>query len=80
MTVPLPLTYGEVMINNWEIIGNFMYPALVFRRLLALVRAGLLNLEAIRIKSFPLTEAPAAIEAAANSSGLQSSIVRPPSK
>lgn len=77
MTVPLPLTYGEVMLNNWEIIGNFMYPADVFRRLLSLVRAGLLDLGAIQIKSFPLTELPAAIEAASNSSGLQSTIVKP---
>jgi hypothetical protein len=22
--VPLPITYGEVMRNNWEIIGHFI--------------------------------------------------------
>jgi alcohol dehydrogenase len=25
MTVPLPLAYAQVLANNWEIIGNFMY-------------------------------------------------------
>jgi alcohol dehydrogenase len=80
MTAPLPLTYGEVMRNNWEIIGNFMYPADVFRRILSLVRAGLLNLDVIQVKSFSLIELPAAIEAASNSSGLQSTIVKPASK
>jgi alcohol dehydrogenase len=77
MSVPLPLTYGEVMLNNWEIIGNFMYPPDVFRRILALVRPGLLDLGSIQIKSFPLAEVPAAIEAASKSSGLQSTIVKP---
>jgi alcohol dehydrogenase len=30
------------MVNNWEIIGNFMYPNAAYRRLLELVRAGTL--------------------------------------
>ena len=77
MTVPLPLNYGEVMLNNWDIIGNFMYPADVFRRILSLVRAGLLDLDAIQIKSFALAELTAAIEAASEASGLQSTIVKP---
>jgi alcohol dehydrogenase len=67
------------LLNNWEIIGNFMYPADVFRRILSLVRAGLLKLDAIQTKSFALSELPAAIEAAANSSGLQSTVVKPAS-
>jgi hypothetical protein len=39
-----------------------------------------LDLNAIPIKAFPLTELPAAIEAASNSTGLQSIIVKPASK
>jgi alcohol dehydrogenase len=77
MTSPLPVNYGEVMRNNWEIIGQFMYPPDVFRRLQALTRSGLLNLSAIQIEAFPLAELPAAIEAASKSSGLQSVIVKP---
>jgi alcohol dehydrogenase len=77
MTSPSPVNYGEVMRNNWEIIGQFMYPPDVFRRLQALTRSGLLNLSAIQIEAFPLAELPAAIEAASKSSGLQSVIVKP---
>jgi alcohol dehydrogenase len=35
MTTPLPLPYGEVIRNNWEIIGQFMYPAHAYRSCLA---------------------------------------------
>jgi alcohol dehydrogenase len=77
MTSPLPINYSEVMRNNWEIIGHFMYPPDVFRRLQSLTRAGLLSLDPIQIETFPLAELPAAIEAASKSSGLQSVIVKP---
>ena len=77
MSVPLPLNYGEVMRNDWEIIGHFMYPPDTYRRILALVRSGLLDLGAIEIKAFPLAEVPVAIEAASKSSGLQVTIVKP---
>ena len=77
MAVPLPLTYGEVMLNNWEIIGNFMYPRDVFLRLVALLRAGILNLKAIKVQSFTLSDLPAAMDAAANSSSLDCTIVKP---
>jgi alcohol dehydrogenase len=43
MSAPLPLTYSEVMFNNWEIIGQFMYPVDAYRRLLDLLRTGLLD-------------------------------------
>jgi alcohol dehydrogenase len=71
------LTYGEVMLNNWEIIGNFMYPPDVFRRILSLVRSGLLDLNEIQLNVFPLSQLPVAIEAASKSFGLQSVIVKP---
>jgi alcohol dehydrogenase len=77
MTSPLPINYGEVMRNNWEIIGHFMYPPDVFRRLQALTRAGLLNLGAIQVETFALVDLPAAIEAASKSAGLQSVLVKP---
>ena len=48
MTVDLPIPYTQVMLNNWEILGQFMYPASAYRRLVDLVRAGLLDLAAIR--------------------------------
>ena len=58
MTTPLPLSYGEIMRNNWEIIGQFMYPAGAYRSLLGLVRAELLDLKPIRVLQFPLAALP----------------------
>jgi len=35
------------MLNDWEIIGQFMYPAGAYRRLLELLRSGLLDISPI---------------------------------
>ena len=56
MTVDLPLPYTAVMLNNWEILGQFMYPASAYRRLLDLLRCGLLDISAIRPRVFPLAD------------------------
>jgi alcohol dehydrogenase len=74
MAVPLPLTYAEVMLNNLEIIGNFMYPANVFLKLLALIRAGLLDLRAIEMQKFSLADLPAAMDAAEKAGGLSCTV------
>ena len=37
MTAPLPVPYTMIMLNSWEILGQFMYPASAYRRLLELV-------------------------------------------
>jgi alcohol dehydrogenase len=76
MTVPLPINYGEVLINDWEIIGNFMYRASAYLGLVALLRAGLLDLGPVRIASFALADLPQAIEAAATMRGLACTVVR----
>ncbi len=72
MTTPLPLSYGETMRNNWEIIGQFMYPAGAYRSLLGLMRAELLDLKPIRVLQFPLEAPPAAMDAAAKATSLES--------
>jgi alcohol dehydrogenase len=77
MSAPLPLTYMELMANNWEIIGQFMYPADAYRRLLDLVRAGLLDISPIRPRVFPLAELPDAMEAAATAASLECVVVQP---
>ena len=77
MATPLPLDYGTVMINNLEIIGQFMYPGDAYRRLLELVRTGLLDLRAIAPRVFPLAELPAALDAAAVAGSLECVVVRP---
>ena len=75
MAVPLPISYLDVMLNNLEIIGQFMYPQDTFMRLVELARAGLLNLRAIRARSFPLEALPAAMEAAAATDALECIVV-----
>ena len=77
MSVPLPISYLDVMLNNLEILGQFMYPRDAFMRLGALVRAGLLDLHAIRARSFALEALPAAMEAAATAGGLECVVVTP---
>jgi alcohol dehydrogenase len=77
MTVPLPLTYSDFMRNNWEILGQFMYPADAYRRLLDLVRSGLLDLGAIRPRVYPLSALPEAMDAAAGAGNLECVVVRP---
>ena len=78
MAVPLPISYLEVMLNSLEIIGQFMYPSDAFMRLIDLARAGLLDLRAIRVRSFPLEALPEAMEASATAGGLEC-VVTPPS-
>jgi alcohol dehydrogenase len=54
-----------------------MYPAGAYRRLLDLVRAGLLNLGAIRPVIFKLDALPDAIETAATANNLECVVVQP---
>jgi alcohol dehydrogenase len=77
MTTPLPLSYGDVMRNNLEIIGQFMYPAGAYRSLLGLVRAELLDLKPIRVLRFPLAALPAAMDAAAKATNLECVVIEP---
>lgn len=77
MTVPLPVPYIQLMTNDLEIIGQFMYPADASRRLLDFVSAGLLNISAIVPKVFGLADLPQAMEAAANATNLECIVVRP---
>jgi alcohol dehydrogenase len=77
MTTELPLPYAAVMLNSWEIIGQFMYPASAYRRLLDLLRCGLLDISAIRPRVFPLTALPEAMEAAASAGNLECIVMQP---
>lgn len=77
MTVPLTFSYSDIMRNNREIIGQFMYPADAYSRLVGLLRAGLLNINAIRPVVFDLGALPAAMEAATTVGSLECVVVRP---
>lgn len=77
MTVDLPIPYAAVMLNSWEILGQFMYPASAYRRLLDLLRSGLLDISAIRPRVYPLAALPEAMEAAATVGNLECIVMQP---
>jgi alcohol dehydrogenase len=77
MTVDLPIPYTTAMLNDWEILGQFMYSAGAYRRLVALVRSGLLDPRKVRPRVFALTDLPAAMEAAASAGSLEIVVARP---
>jgi alcohol dehydrogenase len=78
MAVPLSLSYAEVMLNNLEIIGHFMYPANVFPKLQALIRSGLLDLKVMPVQCFCLADLRAAMDAAEKATGLSCTVVKTP--
>lgn len=77
MTTDLPIPYTAVMINSWEMLGQFMYPANAYRRLLELLRSGLLDIRAIQPRVYPLADLPQAMEAAATAGNLECIVMRP---
>ena len=77
MTTDLPLSYTTLMRNSWEIIGQFMYPASAYRRLLDLLRSGLLDISAIRPRVYPLAALPEAMEAATAAGNLECIVMQP---
>jgi len=77
MTTVLPVPYTLMMLNGWEILGQFMYPTSAYRRLLELLRSGLLDLDAIQPRLYPLADLPQAMEAAASAGNLEYVVMRP---
>ncbi len=77
MTTDLPVPYTTLMVNSWEILGQFMYPASAYRRLLDLLRSGLLDIDPIRPRVYPLAALPEAMEAAASAGNLECIVMRP---
>jgi alcohol dehydrogenase len=77
MTAEMPVPYMTVMLNNWEILGQFMYPADAYRRLLGLVRTGLLDITAIRTRVYPIASLHDAMDAAADAGNLDCVVVEP---
>jgi alcohol dehydrogenase len=71
MSAPLPLPYAQVLGNNWEIVGNFMYSKEVIRWLPALLESVALDLNSVALRTFPLADLNEASRAAAGISGLE---------
>ncbi|HLH50167.1 MAG TPA: zinc-binding alcohol dehydrogenase family protein [Roseiarcus sp.] len=62
---PLPLTVGEMLGQDWTVMGVFMYPRDAPARLARLIASGQLDLGLIRERAFPLADIEAAMNAAA---------------
>jgi alcohol dehydrogenase len=75
MTVPLPVCYTELMLNGWEILGQFMYPRDTYRRLLDLIRSGLLDMDLLRARIYPLAALPEAIDCAARANNFECVVI-----
>jgi alcohol dehydrogenase len=75
--VPLEISFRELLANDWEIVGQFMYERNAPAKLAALAASGLLDLGKINVKGFPLAKLQHAIEVAASMHGLDLTAVYP---
>ena len=76
-TVPLEISFRELLANDWEVVGQFMYERGAPGELAALVARGLLDLGKIKVAAFPLAQLPEAITAASRMHGLDLTAVVP---
>jgi len=74
---PLELSFREMLANDWEVVGQFMYQRTAPRQLAALAADGLLDLRKIVVTAFALADFKRAVEAAALMQGLDLTAVVP---
>jgi alcohol dehydrogenase len=75
--VPLQLLFREMLANDWEVVGQFMYDRTAPTQLAALAAAGLLDLGRIKVRIFKLADFKPALEAAAAMQGLDLTAIVP---
>jgi alcohol dehydrogenase len=75
MVVDLPIPYTYLMLNSWSILGNFMYPQNATKKLIALLKSGLLDIDVIKPKSFQLSQLNEAMSAAENAGSMENVII-----
>jgi alcohol dehydrogenase len=75
--VPLELSMREMLVNDWEVVGQFMYDRTAPGQLAALGAEGLLDLKKIVVTTFKLADFKRAVEAAALMQGLDLTAVIP---
>ena len=75
--VPLELSFREMLANDWEVVGQFMYARTAPSQLARLAAEGLLDLRTIIVTSFPLADFQRAVAAAALMQGLDLTAVVP---
>lgn len=76
LMVNLPVPYLHLMIHGIEIIGNVMHKPDAFRNVLALIRAGRLDITAIKPTVFPLVDLLVAMDAAGAAGSLEQVVMR----
>jgi alcohol dehydrogenase len=69
-SVPLELGFYDMLANDWQVMGCFMYPKDVPARLAALVASGQLDLGLLNVRVFPLEKLDEALAAAGRMRGL----------
>jgi alcohol dehydrogenase len=75
--VPLELSFREMLANDWEVVGQFMYARQSPGQLAQLAAEGLLDLKKIVVTTFRLADFKRAVEAAALMQGLDLTAVVP---
>jgi alcohol dehydrogenase len=75
--VPLELSFREMLANDWEVVGQFMYERTAPGQLARLAAEGLLDLSKIVVTTFKLAGFKQAIEAASLMQGLDLTAVVP---
>ena len=75
--VPLELSFREMLANDWEVVGQFMYTRQAPGQLARLAAEGLLDLRKIVVTSFKLADFKRAVDAAALMQGLDLTAVVP---
>ncbi|TAI63429.1 zinc-binding dehydrogenase [Bradyrhizobium sp. Leo170] len=74
---PLELSFREMLANDWEVVGQFMYDRTAPGQLAALAAENLLDLRQINVTAFSLGDIKRAVEAAALMQGLDLTAVVP---
>ena len=74
-SAPLSIDYNLMLVNNWEVKGNFMYTKEDYLALITMVKSGLVDLDTIPLQQFPLGDIESGIEAAKALQGLDSVIL-----
>jgi alcohol dehydrogenase len=75
--VPLELSFREMLANDWEVVGQFMYDRTAPAQLAVLAAEGLLDLSKINVTAFKLDEFRRAVDAAAIMQSLDLTAVVP---
>jgi len=74
-SVPLEVNFGEMLSNDWEVVGNFMYPNTAVASLANLIASGQLDLSPIRLRRYAFVDLPQAITAATSMKDLDLTVI-----